>query len=224
MPPTSKSRGIGFWVLPLAVLGFVSCAENGTTAPEWILFDDFEGGGKFAPSWGMIAAGPRQPPLQEGLVPPRQTSRRAMHLQGDPSTAAVDTNAHHHFNWGTLFSAVRFWARSDGRTSELLVALTDIRAGLRTLDEDQVDGRPWKVKRVTLGPEWRLYTIAFDELSSETPGMPTAFYGPGEGAQAGSELHFVLPANQPFDVWVDDVELRCRPETCASIVFAHSPP
>jgi hypothetical protein len=95
---------------------------------------------------------------------------------------------------------------------------------LRTFYEDQKDGIPWRIKRVSVGPEWRQYTIGFEELSAEAPGMPPAFYGPGEGAQAGSELHLVLPPNQAYDLWVDDVELKCRPQACASVVFAHSPP
>jgi hypothetical protein len=194
--------------------------------PEWLLFDDFEGGSKFAPYWAVnVPPDPRHEAPEEDLAPPRSTSRRAMRLKGGPTPGGVDANAHHHFNWGTMFSAVRFWARAESPASvELMVSLTDLRSDLRTFHEDQTDGIPWRIKRVTVGPEWRQYTIAFEELVADTPGMPPAFYGPGEGAQAGSELHLVLSPNQAYDVWVDDVELKCRPEACASIVFAHSPP
>jgi hypothetical protein len=204
--------------------GLVDAAQQ--ASPEWILFDDFEGGSKFVPYWAVsVPPHPRHEAPEEDLAPPRQASRRAMRLKGGSTSEGVDTNSHQHFNWGTMFSAVRFWARTDGPASlDLIVSVTDLRSDLRTFHEDQTDGIPWRIKRVTVGPEWRLYTIGFEELSAETPGTPPAFYGPGEGAQAGSELHLLLPPNQAYDLWVDDVELKCRPETCASIVFAHSPP
>jgi len=75
-----------------------------------------------------------------------------------------------------------------------------------------------------LSPVSDVLTIDFAELSAEAPGVPTAFYGPGKRAQAGSELHLALPPTRAYDLLVDDVELKCRPATCASIVFAHSPP
>lgn len=194
---------------------------------DWFVFDDFEGGSLFPTFWavaGATAPDSRDRAPEQEIMPPRQTSRRAMRLKGTAMDAGVDVSVHHHFDWSRLLTAVRFWARAEQPGgSELIVALTDIRSSLRTFYQDQTDGYPWLSKRVTLSSEWRQYTIAFEEFAAETPGMPVGVYGPGEGPEAGTELHFLVPAKQDYDLWIDDVELKCRPDSCAQLPRVHSP-
>jgi hypothetical protein len=141
---------------------------------------------------------------------------RALHLAGAARPEGGELSTHHHLDWGASFSALRFWARSgSGLPTELVVAFTELRSGPRAdLHTDQRSGRAWRGKRVSVGADWELQTIRLDELAPLSPGTPVPVYGPS-GSGGGSEIHLVAPANQPHDIWIDEVTLACRNPSCS---------
>lgn len=174
------------------------------TAPaprEWINLETCEGDPGFPVLW---FGGPGCEPL----VPPRGSSRLGLHFVSTHAAENGDLTTHHHFDWSKQFSHVRFWARSKTPGAEVIVSLTHILPRDSTFYGDARAGRAWQGKRVALGPTWQLHTIAFAELAPLGPGTPVPIFG-----NAGTEIHFVLPGDRAYDLWLDDLQLRC-PEGC----------
>lgn len=90
-------------------------------------------------------------------------------------------------------SAVSFWARLDGASELVRVALND-----GTRPSGVLDGGPSLPSReVLVGAEWQLVTVPFESLP---------FHGP---ALASIEF-FVGQDGQSYDLWIDDLALICR--------------
>ena len=94
------------------------------------------------------------------------------------------------------------------------MSLTDIRSPSESYFAGLRAGRPWQAVRVRLTPQWQQITVRFDQLAPEGPGQAVPLVG--GAANAGSELHFVVPESRAYDVWIDDIELGCRPGGCAA--------
>lgn len=196
-------------------------APDGGTAPDfapattgWVLLDDFEGQGRGSiPVFWSVHTGTT--PLSPGEAPtaatepPRGGSSLSARLTGGQVSGGADMNVHHHFDWSRPFSAVRFWARSGtAGPAEVIVALTEISPPAGYFPALRA-GRPWLARRVSVGPEWREHVVELDLLAPEGPGTPTPVFGPA-GQGGGTELHFIVPEDRAYDLWLDDVYLRCR--------------
>jgi hypothetical protein len=199
-------------------------ADLGARAPgpppppqdRWLMLSDFDGN-EFVPAFWttfvdgkLTNSGPAAP--TDEVAPPRGTGKLAMRVRGPATPGGIDVNTHHHIDWTQAFSAVRFWARASGDTpTEIIFAITELGVETQGYFGGQRAGRPWRAKRVPLTAEWRLYTLELGELAPETAGEPVPLLG---GPGMGSALHFVVPEGRAHDLWVDDIELRCRPGAC----------
>lgn len=178
-----------------------TAAEVAPAPLEWLNLETCEGDGGFPVFW---FGGPGC----ELLMPPRGTSRQGLHFVSTHAAETGDLTTHHHFDWSKQFSHVRFWARSETPGAEVIVSLTHILPRDSTFYGDARAGRAWQGKRVALGPTWQLHTVAFTDFAPLGPGTPVPTFGNG-----GTEIHFVLPGDRAYDLWLDDLQLRC-PQGC----------
>jgi hypothetical protein len=176
-----------------------------------ILLDDFEGGGEIPVMW-LLNRSPGATLTITPPVPPRATSRQAMHVSPAPTAMDADVFTHHHFDWTRMFAGMRFWVRADDPAgAELALAVTS------TISETHVEalaaGSPWLMARLHAGPDWAQVTVRFDTLVPEGPGTPQATFG---GLAGISALHFLAPSDGGSGVWLDDIELLCAGTGCAA--------
>jgi hypothetical protein len=110
------------------------------------------------------------------------------------------------------YKGFTFWAKIDGGTS----------TGIRVVfpDKDtQPDGNICKTgvtgssacydhygMRVTLGTEWKKYTVPFASLTTDNWGSK----GTGFDPSTLYEIQFQIPVNAKFGIWIDDVAFQLR--------------
>jgi hypothetical protein len=121
--------------------------------------------------------------------------------QGDkkPYDASFDNNG-----TPTPYAGVTFWARSDGGTLNLGVVFpdgdTDAAGGICNMSGGTCDHH--YLSSVSVGSDWKRYTILFKDLMLEAGTVPTP--GPFDPTRLVS-VQFRISSNTTFDLWVDDV-------------------
>ncbi len=117
--------------------------------------------------------------------------------------------------------AIKFWMKSNAPVSIAFVMLETTPMGrggmcVGTFDENGCDDHFQFLISAPTPNDWVEYTVPFDALSKLGTGG-TAVWNPSRIVS----INFLVPAGQPFDVWVDDVRLdycssldRC-PLTCS---------
>jgi hypothetical protein len=97
--------------------------------------------------------------------------------------------------WGA-----RFWAKSDlpPGSAELSVTVGSANPVYWT---EIASGTKWPAAHFALSSEWRQFDFDLREL-----GFDADHLAPEVGNQFGG-LHFAMPPNRPYDLWLDDVAL-----------------
>lgn len=135
------------------------------------------------------------------IEPALDRGGNALHLAGDGNPGGADIFWHTAFPVEREFSTATFWARTaraDGQELRVTVGGPG-----EFYWRDVAAGDPWSVATFRLDGQWRRFRIAFADLEMG-PGQFSPYSEP-YGA-----LHFLLPPDQAYDLWLDDIELLAR--------------
>lgn len=137
----------------------------------------------------------------EKLAPPRGASQFALHITGTAGASGVDIFFHTAVPMESMARAVQFWARTDSPEGERL----DVTVGGpdEAYWKDIAKGDVWPADHLSLNATWQTYRVSFEALG----------FGPEHLAPHSKPfgaVHFALPPNRDFDLWLDDVTLELR--------------
>jgi hypothetical protein len=139
--------------------------------------------------------------IRAAVVPPRGTSTSAYRMQGSDSPNGADLYVQLNHPLGrdldlSQYAGIGFWAKLDGDTGELAVALA-------TQDESiTAPPNPPFVMR-SVRAEWQEFRIPFADF--------------GIDGSAVAEIHFVVgQGGGAFDLWLDELSLLCF-EECPTV-------
>lgn len=163
----------------------------------WISSD----GGVRIGNWFAASAGLSWDVGLSKIEPPRDGSTDARNVSGTgaaegvvlwvqldhPSNRPVNLSAY----WG-----ITFWAKLESASGVLVVALNDG----STTSSTSLDWSALPAQKLSVGPEWRQFTLSFDDFMVVQPSLVSIDFFAGEGGTS-------------FDLWIDDLTLcasRCR--------------
>jgi hypothetical protein len=137
----------------------------------------------------------------EKLSPPRGASQLALHIAGIAGASGVDIFFHTAVPMESMARAVQFGARTDSPEGERM----DVTVGGpdEVYWKDIAKGDVWPADHLVLNATWQTYRVSFDALG----------FGPDHLAPHSKPfgaVHFALPPNRDFDLWLDDVTLELR--------------
>lgn len=180
-------------------------------SPATILLEDWETTAilRWLPYTPRMSMMPAARLLGELLTPPRDSSRKALHIVDLQTNSGVEVLSHQHFSL-LEDATLTFWARCGHSTPERLI----FAATGEVTDSywiAQTQGIAWRGKELIVPPTWTQFRVPLRELKPlgavRTDGIEPLFSGMTQ------ILHFIT-YQETFDFWIDDIALECATPTC----------
>ena len=154
----------------------------------------------------------------ESIVPPRGSSRKAIHVSGSNLAKGIALWAqldHPQFRAADLsaYVGVAFWARLDSTSRRLTTSLENAPAS--PLDDNRRQST--RLVRTLSDSGWERVVLLFEDFA---PGGVAGDAGASDAGDAGAgaprtssvfSIAFLVGAGgEAFDLWIDDLSLICR--------------
>ncbi len=210
-------------------------ADSVATASLFMMIDDMETdptgspsghflwkkvGNWFSSTSASVAGLPLADVLPVDIVPPRGTSKRARHVKGSKLEDGLNTWAQLDHPSGTpvdlsAYAGISVWLRSAGRDQPVFVAVRDKEtlAGqpLNDIFSGTLGPSPWFAQRLNLvGDRWQHFVLLFDDFRQDLELVGGTTTRALDTAAVTSIDFQTGVGSAAFDLWIDDLALRCR--------------